>query len=155
EDTWDIATVEADTRILRKVRGAGEAVSIYGVVNSRRDGDRWRHRFQTDASSRPVLGRPLSDYGPGALIEGSPEAEALLVQVAQQAREREIALESERAAAAAAQKAAEAERTAQRKRIEEAVARHGAEFMPTTLNEYRSDRHTGRSFVFLAQDVSI
>ncbi|HET8897405.1 MAG TPA: hypothetical protein VFN09_01295, partial [Rhodanobacteraceae bacterium] len=82
QPTFDIDTVEGDVRILKPVRAAGEAMSLYGSVRSTRSGDTWSHRFQSDGSSNPVIGRPRSDYGPDALVAGSPEAKALLAKMA-------------------------------------------------------------------------
>lgn len=132
EDTFEIETVEGDTRLLKPIRKAGEAFKLYGTVQSDPAGDGWRHRFLRDGSSNPVLGRPRGDYGPDALVVGSPEAQALLADIERRRDQERIAAEATRAAEAAERQRAEEAEAAKRKRIEEAVARHNAGFAPVS-----------------------
>lgn len=133
EDTFEIDTVEGDLRLLKPIRKAGEVFKLYGTVQSDPTGDGWWHRFQRDGSSNPVLGRPRGDYGPDALVAGSPEAQALLADIERRRDQERIAAETTRAAEAAERQRAEEAEAARRKRIEEAVARHSAGFAPDSL----------------------
>lgn len=134
EATYEIETVEGDVRLLKPVRAAGETFNTYGTVHSERAGETWRHRFQTDRSSNPVLGRPRSDYGPDALLSDSPEARTLLAKIAEEKEQARIAEETRIAAEAAELKRQEEADAAKRQRIEAAVARHGAAFAPRTIS---------------------
>ena len=135
EPTFEIQTVEADVRLLKPVRSAGETFTTYGTVRSERAGNGWRHRFQSDGSSNPVLGRPRSDYGPDALVAGSDEARALLARIEEQRAQARIAEEARIAAEAAERQRREAAEAAKRQRIEAAVAKHGAGFAPRRLGD--------------------
>lgn len=133
EDTFEIDTVEGETRLLKPVRKTGESFRLYGTVQSDPSGDGWRHRFQRDGSSNPVLGRPRGDYGPDALVADTPEAQALLADIERQRDQERIAAETARAAEAAERQRTEEAEAAKRQRIEEAVARHNAGFAPNTV----------------------
>lgn len=133
EDTYELETVEGETRLLKPFRRAGEAFPLYGLVRSERAGDGWRHSFQRDGSSNPVLGRPRGDYGPDAPVAGSPEATALLAAIEQRRDQERIAAETARAAEVVERRRAEQAEAEKRRRIEEAVARHGAGFAPDSL----------------------
>lgn len=135
EDTFEIETVEDNTRLLKPVRSAGESFALYGVVRSERAGEGWRHSFQRDGSSNPVLGRSRGDYGPDALIIGSPEAQTLLAEIERKREQERIERETQLAAEAAERRRAEKSEAAKRSRIEEAVARHGAGFAPNRLQD--------------------
>lgn len=135
EDTYEIETVEGNARLLKPVRRAGETFPVYGVVRSERAGDGWRHSFQRDGSSNPVLGRPHGDYGPDALIAGSPEAKALLAKIEQEKEQARIAEEARLAEEAAERKRKEEAEAAKRQRIEAAVAKHGAGFAPDRVRD--------------------
>lgn len=139
EATFDIDTVEEGMRILKPVHAAGAGFALYGTVRSERMGESWRHGFQRDGSSNPVLGRPRTDYGPDALIAGSPEANALLKRIEQQREQERIEHETRLAEEAAERRKREeaiaeqrrreeAMATAKRRWQEEAAARHGAAF---------------------------
>lgn len=147
QPTFDIDTVEGDVRILKPVRAAGEAMSLYGSVRSTRSGDTWSHRFQSDGSSNPVIGRPRSDYGPDALVAGSPEAKALLAKIAQQKEQARIAEETRLATEAAERKTKEEAEAAKRKRVEAAVAKYHAGFAPDKLGGLVSRGEKGRFLV--------
>jgi hypothetical protein len=150
EATYDIDTVAGDVRILKPVRAAGEAMSLYGTVRSTRSGDKWTYQFQSDGSSNPVIGRPRSDYGPDALVAGSPEAKALLAKIAHEKEQARIAEESRLAAEAAERKQKEQAEAAKRKRIEAAVAKYHAAFATDDLGRM-VDPGTRRSFLVTAK----
>jgi hypothetical protein len=133
EATYDLQTVEDGVRILKPVRGAGESLNLYGSVHSERAGDSWRHRFRSDGSSNPVVGRPRADYGPDALVADSPQAKALLAKMARDKEQARIAEETRIAVEAAEQKRREQAEAAKRKRIEATVAKYGAGFAPDSL----------------------
>lgn len=133
EATYEIDTVEDGVRILKQVRATGERINTYGTARSVRNDKGWRHSFQYDGSTDPVLGRPRSEYGAGALVAGTPEADALLAEIKRKREEARIAEETRIAAEVAEQKRKEEAEAAKRKRIEEAVARHNAGFAPITL----------------------
>jgi|GEM_PF-6832079 len=147
EPTYDIQTVVDGVRILKPVRSAGERFNVYGTVRSERDGDHWRHRFENDGSSNPVLGRPRADYGPDALVTDSPEAKALLDRVAQEKEQARIAEETRIAAEAAERKRNEEAEAANRQRIEAAAAKYQAGFAPVSMWDYVSDGQTRRVLV--------
>lgn len=135
EPTFEIGTVEDGVRILEPVRAAGERFTVYGTVRSERNGDGWRHRFQNDGSANPTLGRPRGDYGPDALVAGSPEAEALLAKIAEAKEQARIAEEERLAAEAAERQRREVAAKARRERIEAAFARHEAAYAPDTIQK--------------------
>lgn len=135
EATYEIDTVEDGVRILKQVRAAGERINTYGTARSVRNNKGWRHSFQYDGSTDPALGRPLSEYGAGALVAGTPEADALLAEIKRKREEARIAEETRIATEAAEQKRQEEAEAAKRKRIEAAVAKHGAGFAPGRLGD--------------------
>lgn len=135
EDTYDIDTVKRGVRLLKPVRSAGEDFTLYGRVRSKPAGETWRHEFELDSGTELVLGRPLSSYGPDALILGSDEARTLLAEVEKQREQERIARETRLAEEAAERQRAEEAEKAQRQRIEDAVARHNAAFAPETLGK--------------------
>lgn len=135
EATYDIDTVEDGVRILKQVRAAGETFTTYGTVRSTPREKGWQHRFQNDGSSDPILGRPRSDYGPDALVAGSPEADTLLAEIKRKREQARIDEETRIAAEVAEQKRKEEAEAAKRKRVEAAVAKHSAAFATPTLGE--------------------
>jgi len=135
EATYDIDTVEEGVRILKPVRAAGESFTTYGTVRSERSGDGWRHFFQNDGSSNPALGRPRSNYGPDALIAGSPEAKELLEKLAREKEAARLAEETRLAEEAAQRRKQEEAEAAKKQRIEAAVAKHGAGFAPHRMKD--------------------
>lgn len=157
EATYEIDTVEDGVRILKQVRAAGERINTYGTARSVRNNKGWRHSFQYDGSTDPVLGRPRSEYGADALVAGTPEADALLAEIKRKREEARIAEETRLAEEAAERKRNEEAEAAKRKRIEEAVAKYRAEFAPESLSrfQYGCDRgHIGKSYHYLVQDAS-
>lgn len=147
EATYDIDSVERDIRLLKPVRSAGESFTLYGRVRSAPAGDNWRHAFEPDPETDPVLGRPLSSYGPDALILGSDEAQALLAKVQKQREQEQIEREARLAIEAAERQRAEEAKRALQQRIEEAVARHNAGFAPEKIG--RSGLSYGEKRAFL------
>ena len=135
EATYEIDTVEDGVRVLKQVRAAGERINTYGTARSVRNDKGWRHSFQYDGSTDPALGRPLSEYGAGALVAGTPEADALLAEIKRKREEARIAEETRIAAEAAEQKRKEEAEAAKRKRVEAAAAKHSAAFATPTLGE--------------------
>lgn len=133
EATYEIDTVEDGVRILKQVRAAGERINTYGTARSVRNDKGWRHSFQYDGSTDPALGRPLSEYGAGALVAGTPEADALLAEIKRKREEARIAEETRLAEEAAERKRSEEAEAAKQKRVESAVAKHGAAFATRTL----------------------
>lgn len=149
EATYDIDTVEGGVRILKQVRAAGEALSMYGTVRSTRQGKNWQHRFQADGSSKPVIGRPRSDYGADALVADSPQARALLAKIEKEKELARIAEETRLAAEAAERRKKEEAEVAKRTRIEAAVAKYGAAFAPKELGDM-VDAGSKRAFLVTA-----
>lgn len=135
EATYDIDTVLDGKRILKPVRSAGDSFPVYATVRASRSGDRWEYRFIEDASSKPVVGHPRSDFGPDALIAGSPEAKALQARIAQEKEKARIEEEARLAAEAAERKQKEEAEAAKRKRIEAAVAKYHAAFATRRLGD--------------------
>jgi hypothetical protein len=135
EATYDIDTVVDHVRILKPVRAAGEAMSVYGNLRATRQDKEWHFQFQSDGSSNPVIGRPRGDYGPDALIADSPKAKALLAKIAQEKEQARIAEETRLAAEAAERKQKEEADAAKRKRIEAAVAKYHAAFATRQLGD--------------------
>lgn len=135
EATYDIDTVLDGKRILKPVRSAGDSFPVYATVRASRSGDRWEYRFIEDASSKPVVGHPRSDFGPDALIAGSPEAKALQARIAQEKEKARIEEEARLAAEAAERKQKEEAEAAKRKRIEAAVAKYHAAFATPALGK--------------------
>lgn len=135
EPTYEIQTVEGGVRILKPVRAQGETFSSYGTLRSERSGEGWRHRFQSDGSSNPVLGRPRSDYGPDALIADSAEARALLERIEQEREAARIAEETRLAEAAAERERRERAAAETKLRTERAVAKHGARFATREIGQ--------------------
>lgn len=130
EDTYELDEVLQGRRLLKPVRAASETFKLYGTVRSQRAGKGWSHHFQSDGSSNPLLGRPLADYGPEALVAGSPEAVALQREAEQAREQQRIAEETARAQEAAELRQKEEAEAARRKLLEDAVARHKAAFAP-------------------------
>jgi len=149
EDTFDIETVTDGKRLLKPVHSAGTGFKLYGIVRSERSGDGWRHHFQSDSSSNPVLGRPRSDYGPDALVIGSPEALALIAEARQRQQQEAIEREARLAEEAAERKRAEDAEAAARQRLEAAVAKYDAGFAPQRMADLRYD--VGDEFTFLVK----
>ena len=149
EDTFDIDTVTDGKRLLKPVHSAGTGFKLYGIVRSERSGDGWRHHFQSDGSSNPVLGRPRSDYGPDALVIGSPEALALIAEARQRQQQEAIEREARLAEEAAERKRAEDAEAAARQRLEAAVAKYDAGFAPQRMADLRYD--VGDEFTFLVK----
>lgn len=151
EDTFDIETVTDGKRLLKPVHSAGTGFKLYGIVRSERSGDGWRHHFQSDSSSNPVLGRPRSDYGPDALVIGSPEALALIAEARQRQQQEAIEREARLAEEAAERKRAEDAEAAARQRLEAAVAKYDAGFAPQQMADLRYDVDVGDEFTFLVK----
>lgn len=149
EDTYDIDTVQDGKRLLKPVHRAGASFNLYGTVRSQQSGAGWAHRFQADGSSNPVLGRPRGDYGPDALIMGSPEALAIIAEARQREQQEAIEREAMLAEEAAERARLEAAEAAARKRIEAAVAKHSAAFAPKRLRDLRFG--VGDEFIFLVE----
>lgn len=149
EPTYEIETVEDGTRILKQVRAAGETLTRYGTVRSERSGESWTHSFQSDGSGNPELGRPRSDYGPDALIAGTPEATALLARIEEKKQKARIAEEARIAAEAAEQKRKDQAAEVRRKRVEAAVAKYHAAFATADLGKM-VDPGTRRTFLVTA-----
>src|SRR5690606_37113419 len=153
EPTYEIQTVEGGVRILKPVRAQGETFSSYGTLRSERSGEGWRHRFQSDGSSNPVLGRPRSDYGPDALVADSAEARALLERIEQEREAARIAEETRLAEEAAERQRKEQAEAEKKLRIERAVAKHGAAFATDTLGRM-VDRGGSRAFLITGNSGS-
>ena len=153
EPTYEIQTVEGGVRILKPVRAQGETFSSYGTLRSERSGEGWRHRFQSDGSSNPMLGRPRSDYGPDALIADSAEARALLERIEQEREAARIAEETRLAEEAAERQRKEQAEAEKKLRIERAVAKHGAAFATDTLGRM-VDRGGSRAFLITGNSGS-
>lgn len=157
EATYEIDTVEGGVRILKPVFAAGQRFNTYGTVRSVPSDKGWRHSFQNDGSSNPTLGRPRGDYGPDALVVGSPEADALLAEIKRKREEARIAEETRLAEEANERKRKEEAEAIKRQRAESLVAKYRAEFAPESLSrfQYGCDRgHIGKSYYYLVQDAS-
>lgn len=135
EDTYELQEVLEGRRLLKPVRTAGETFKLYGTVRARRMGKDWQYAFQGDGSSNPVLGRPLADYGPEALVVGSAEARELLVRVQAEREKQRLEQETRLAAETAERRQKEEAEIARRKQVEELVARHKAAFAPSRMSD--------------------
>lgn len=150
EDTFDIDTVEDETRFLKPVWSAGEKFTLYGLVGSEPAGEAWRHSFQLDRESDPTLGRPRSSYGPEALVIGTAEAQAAMAEISRRHEQARIEREARLAADAAQRRRAEEAEQTRRARIEEAVARHQAAFAPDRIERVNLQRGQKRAFLVTA-----
>jgi len=154
EPTYDIETVVGGVRILKPVRAAGESFSVYGTVRSERTGNGWRHHFERDATSNPVIGRARADYGPDALIAGSAEAESLVAEKTRVAEQARIAEETRIAEEAAERKRKEDAEAAHRARIEAAAAKYHAAFAPDNLRRMANGpENVGKTLHFIVDGL--
>lgn len=155
EDTYELQEVLEGRRLLKPVRTTGETFKLYGTVRARRMGKDWQYAFQGDGSSNPMLGRPLADYGPDALVAGSAEARELLARVQAEREKQRLEQETRLAAEAAERRQKEEAQAAIRKQVEEAVARHRAEFAPERLDRIglAHPDHDGKTLHFLVRDL--